>query len=423
RSATGTTRATPGCSRTSGTYASSTAQWSTACGRSRRRSVTAGNVCRTSPSEDMRTSRTCVIFVARSAFLLSAVESPPGPSTARAAGEPRSSSKPLHYKRYPLAHRRAALRGHHHPQRSASPPRVPGEPRLRRRDRGRRLGQRRRDAGDRRRPRRARHPVRLAWPRPAEAVRRRPGDERLGAVHRRRRARVARAGGGHPQGAPQAGLARLPHAPAQPLPRPLALARRGLPRLEPAALQPFERALERRPRPREGALRGHARLARRRPAARLLRRPRHVSRAPEQVHDARGAPGLRAGPPGELVSSRPLAARALFQVLRAAPGVPRRRAGPAPHLHRLHEQLREVREADRAAARGKAGGMKVLVTGVAGFIGMHCALRLLERGDEVVGIDNLSPYYSVELKQARLARIPRQGRFLWHEIDLADGAA
>ncbi|HLS86892.1 MAG TPA: GDP-mannose 4,6-dehydratase, partial [Burkholderiales bacterium] len=67
--------------------------------------------------------------------------------------------------------------------------------------------------------------------------------------------------------------------------------------------------------------------------------------------------------------------------------------------------------------------MKVLVTGVAGFIGMHCALRLLERGDEVVGIDNLSPYYSVELKQARLARIPRQGRFLWHEIDLADGAA
>ena len=35
--------------------------------------------------------------------------------------------------------------------------------------------------------------------------------------------------------------------------------------------------------------------------------------------------------------------------------------------------------------------MKVLVTGVAGFIGMHCAQRLLERGDEVVGIDNLSP--------------------------------
>ena len=38
--------------------------------------------------------------------------------------------------------------------------------------------------------------------------------------------------------------------------------------------------------------------------------------------------------------------------------------------------------------------MKVLVTGVAGFIGMHCARRLLARGDEVIGVDNLSPYYS-----------------------------
>ena len=48
--------------------------------------------------------------------------------------------------------------------------------------------------------------------------------------------------------------------------------------------------------------------------------------------------------------------------------------------------------------------MKLLVTGAAGFIGMHCAQRLLERGDEVLGIDNLSPYYSVELKKARLKR-------------------
>jgi UDP-glucuronate 4-epimerase len=39
--------------------------------------------------------------------------------------------------------------------------------------------------------------------------------------------------------------------------------------------------------------------------------------------------------------------------------------------------------------------MRVLVTGVAGFIGMHCAQRLLERGDEVIGIDNFSTYYSV----------------------------
>jgi UDP-glucuronate 4-epimerase len=49
--------------------------------------------------------------------------------------------------------------------------------------------------------------------------------------------------------------------------------------------------------------------------------------------------------------------------------------------------------------------MKVLVTGAAGFIGMHVALRLLARGDEVVGLDNLNDYYDVRLKQARLARL------------------
>jgi hypothetical protein len=54
--------------------------------------------------------------------------------------------------------------------------------------------------------------------------------------------------------------------------------------------------------------------------------------------------------------------------------------------------------------------VKVLVTGAAGFIGMHCAERLLARGDEVVGVDNFSPYYSVELKQARLARLERSIR-------------
>ena len=64
--------------------------------------------------------------------------------------------------------------------------------------------------------------------------------------------------------------------------------------------------------------------------------------------------------------------------------------------------------------------MKVLVTGVAGFIGMHCAQRLLERGDEVVGIDNLSPYYSVQLKRDRLAQLPGLRFF---ELNIADGAA
>jgi UDP-glucuronate 4-epimerase len=63
--------------------------------------------------------------------------------------------------------------------------------------------------------------------------------------------------------------------------------------------------------------------------------------------------------------------------------------------------------------------MKVLVTGAAGFIGMHCAKRLLARGDEVVGIDNLSPYYSVQLKKDRLAQL-RHPRFRFTELDIAD---
>jgi len=64
--------------------------------------------------------------------------------------------------------------------------------------------------------------------------------------------------------------------------------------------------------------------------------------------------------------------------------------------------------------------LKVLVTGVAGFIGMHCAKRLLARGDEVVGIDNLSPYYSVELKKDRLAQL---AGLRFEQVDISDGAA
>lgn len=64
--------------------------------------------------------------------------------------------------------------------------------------------------------------------------------------------------------------------------------------------------------------------------------------------------------------------------------------------------------------------MKVLVTGTAGFIGSHVAMRLLERGDEVIGIDNLSDYYDVELKKARLARFSDQPGYTHIHADLAD---
>lgn len=64
--------------------------------------------------------------------------------------------------------------------------------------------------------------------------------------------------------------------------------------------------------------------------------------------------------------------------------------------------------------------MKTLVTGVAGFIGYHTASRLLERGDEVVGIDIVNDYYSVALKNARLERLKQHRGFRFHKIDLSD---
>ncbi|MBM4208588.1 MAG: NAD-dependent epimerase [Gammaproteobacteria bacterium] len=67
--------------------------------------------------------------------------------------------------------------------------------------------------------------------------------------------------------------------------------------------------------------------------------------------------------------------------------------------------------------------MKILVTGVAGFIGSLQAMRLLERGDEVVGIDNINDYYNVELKQARLARLKDYSNFSFIKLDIADRQA
>ena len=62
--------------------------------------------------------------------------------------------------------------------------------------------------------------------------------------------------------------------------------------------------------------------------------------------------------------------------------------------------------------------MKVLITGIAGFIGSHTARRLATQGVEVVGIDNLNSYYDVALKHARLATLDNQIRFV--EMDIAD---
>jgi len=63
---------------------------------------------------------------------------------------------------------------------------------------------------------------------------------------------------------------------------------------------------------------------------------------------------------------------------------------------------------------------KILVTGAAGFIGFHLSLRLLERGDEVIGLDNLNDYYDVQLKKNRLARLVKLTNFRFVEMDLAD---
>lgn len=69
--------------------------------------------------------------------------------------------------------------------------------------------------------------------------------------------------------------------------------------------------------------------------------------------------------------------------------------------------------------------MRVLVTGGAGFIGYTLSQRLLARGDEVIGIDNLNDYYQVSLKQDRLAQLVAAGgnRYSFHQVDFADNAA
>jgi UDP-glucuronate 4-epimerase len=65
----------------------------------------------------------------------------------------------------------------------------------------------------------------------------------------------------------------------------------------------------------------------------------------------------------------------------------------------------------------------ILLTGAAGFIGFHVAEALIARGDAVLGIDNLNPYYDVSLKEARLALLEKHDRFTFRKADIADRTA
>lgn len=67
--------------------------------------------------------------------------------------------------------------------------------------------------------------------------------------------------------------------------------------------------------------------------------------------------------------------------------------------------------------------MTILVTGAAGFIGFHTAQALLDRGERVIGLDNLNAYYDVRLKEARLARLSVRPGFVFARVDLADREA
>lgn len=67
--------------------------------------------------------------------------------------------------------------------------------------------------------------------------------------------------------------------------------------------------------------------------------------------------------------------------------------------------------------------VRYLVTGAAGFIGFHVARSLLQRGDQVVGLDNLNDYYDVQLKRSRLEELAPYGSFSFSKIDVADRTA
>ena len=67
--------------------------------------------------------------------------------------------------------------------------------------------------------------------------------------------------------------------------------------------------------------------------------------------------------------------------------------------------------------------MKILLTGAAGFIAFHTATKLLERGDSIVGVDNLNDYYDVKLKKARLEELKKHDNFTFYKADISDQQA
>ncbi len=65
-------------------------------------------------------------------------------------------------------------------------------------------------------------------------------------------------------------------------------------------------------------------------------------------------------------------------------------------------------------------GTKIIITGTAGFIGYSVAIKLLERGDEIVGVDNHNDYYDTKIKDARLERLKKYSNYIHYKIDLSD---
>src|ERR1700719_931844 len=87
---------------------------------------------------------------------------------------------------------------------------------------------------------------------------------------------------------------------------------------------------------------------------------------------------------------------------------------------RSSHRARSHGQRENGSKRRRPSDMKIIVTGIAGFIGSHLARRLLRDGHAVIGIDDLNDYYSVALKRDRLADVAQTGPFTFVEGDIAD---